>query len=339
MPSTGIVCGSRSVPKHEVEEQSRRIAGGLAAIDVRQGDCVAILMRNDIAFLTASYGAMMLGAYAVPINWHFAAEEIAYIFGDSGAKVLIGHADLLTLHGIAAASRIPVVCAETPPEIVAAYGIDPALLALPAGAIAFESWTAAQQPYAVPPLPQPQSMIYTSGTTGRPKGVRRQAPTADEQAKTEILRSLVYGIKPGVRALLPGPLYHSAPNSFGIQGGAPRRGFGADVALRRRRAAASHRAGADRYDLYGSNHVRPASQAAASGAPPLRRLVAALRDPCCRSLSCGRKESDDRMVGTRHIGVLRRYRVRTGDACIERRRVVQTRNRRQSHAGHGHAHP
>ena len=138
MPSTGIVCGSRSVPKHEVEEQSRRIAGGLAAIDVRQGDCVAILMRNDIAFLTASYGAMMLGAYAVPINWHFAAEEIAYIFGDSGAKVLIGHADLLTLHGIAAASRIPVVCAETPPEIVAAYGIDPALLALPAGAIAFE---------------------------------------------------------------------------------------------------------------------------------------------------------------------------------------------------------
>jgi len=219
MPSTGIVCGSRSVPKHEVEEQSRRIAGGLAAIDVRQGDCVAILMRNDIAFLTASYGAMMLGAYAVPINWHFAAEEIAYIFGDSGAKVLIGHADLLTLHGIAAASRIPVVCAETPPEIVAAYGIDPALLALPAGAIAFESWTAAQQPYAGPPLPQPQSMIYTSGTTGRPKGVRRQAPTADEQAKTEILRSLVYGIKPGVRALLPGPLYHSAPNSFGIRAG------------------------------------------------------------------------------------------------------------------------
>ena len=219
MPSTGIVCGARSLPKHEVEEQSRRIASGLAAFGVRQGDCLAILMRNDIAFLAASYGAMMLGAYAVPINWHFAAEEIAYILGDSGAKVLIGHADLLTLHGFAAASRIPVVCAETPPEIVATYRIDPALLAMPAGAIVFESWTAAQQPYAGPPLPQPQSMIYTSGITGRPKGVRRQAPTADEQAKTEILRSLVYGIKPGVRALLPGPLYHSAPNSFGIRAG------------------------------------------------------------------------------------------------------------------------
>ena len=36
MPSTGIVCGARSLPKHEVEEQSRRIARGLAAFGVRQ---------------------------------------------------------------------------------------------------------------------------------------------------------------------------------------------------------------------------------------------------------------------------------------------------------------
>ncbi|HML08588.1 MAG TPA: acyl-CoA synthetase [Xanthobacteraceae bacterium] len=219
MVSTGIVCGARTASKAEIEEQSRRIAGGLAAFGVRQGDCVALLMRNDIAFLTASYGAMMLGAYAVPINWHFAAEEIAYILSDSDAKALIGHADLLTLHGLAKEPRIPVLCAETPPEIVAAHRVDPALVATPAGALPFESWISAQQPYAGAPLPQPQSMIYTSGTTGRPKGVRRKAPTAEEHAKTEALRSLVYGIKPGVRVLLPGPLYHSAPNSFGIRAG------------------------------------------------------------------------------------------------------------------------
>jgi long-chain acyl-CoA synthetase len=28
---------------------------------------------------------------------------------------------------------------------------------------------------------------------------------------------LIYGLRPGARALLPGPLYHSAPNSFGIR--------------------------------------------------------------------------------------------------------------------------
>jgi acyl-CoA synthetase (AMP-forming)/AMP-acid ligase II len=52
-------------------------------------------MRNDIAFLEASYAAMMLGAYAVPINWHFKGEEVAYVLADSGSRVLVGHTDLL----------------------------------------------------------------------------------------------------------------------------------------------------------------------------------------------------------------------------------------------------
>ena len=30
---------------------------------------------------------------------------------------------------------------------------------------------------------------------------------------------MIYGLRPGVRALLPGPLYHSAPNSFGLRAG------------------------------------------------------------------------------------------------------------------------
>ena len=33
------------------------------------------------------------------------------------------------------------------------------------------------------------------------------------------MRAMIYGLKPGARALLPGPLYHSAPNSFGLRAG------------------------------------------------------------------------------------------------------------------------
>ena len=62
-------------------------------------------------------------------------------------------------------------------------------------------------------------MIYTSGTTGHPKGVRRNAPTSEQTIAAERLRALIYGLKPSVRALLPGPLYHSAPNSFGLRSG------------------------------------------------------------------------------------------------------------------------
>ena len=60
-------------------------------------------------------------------------------------------------------------------------------------------------------------MIYTSGTTGRPKGVRRNAPSADEQRKTEECVRRRLGVKPGVRALLPGPLYHISPNAFAVR--------------------------------------------------------------------------------------------------------------------------
>src|SRR6266849_3905362 len=55
-------------------------------------------MRNDIAFIEAAYAAMRLGAYAVPVNWHFKPEEVNYVLKDSGTSVLIGHAD--KLHGL-----------------------------------------------------------------------------------------------------------------------------------------------------------------------------------------------------------------------------------------------
>ncbi|MBX9699363.1 MAG: AMP-binding protein, partial [Acetobacteraceae bacterium] len=58
--------------------------------------------------------------------------------------------------------------------------------------------------------------IYTSGTTGQPKGVKRAPPTPEQAAARAASRRLIYGVEPGIRALLPGPLYHSAPNSFGL---------------------------------------------------------------------------------------------------------------------------
>ena len=214
---TGIVSGNRIRSRQEFGVRVRRIATGLRAFGVGPGDSVAILMRNDIAFLETSFAAMTLGAYAVPINWHFKAEEVSYVVTDCGAKVLVGHADLLSATAASAAADLPIVWLATPPEVVAAYRIAPERAAVPARAVDFETWLAAQQPYEGPPVPQPQSMIYTSGTTGHPKGVRRKAPTAHENEVNDRLRSLVYGVMEGVRCLLPGPLYHSAPNSFGLR--------------------------------------------------------------------------------------------------------------------------
>ncbi|MBR0694579.1 acyl-CoA synthetase [Bradyrhizobium lablabi] len=213
----GIISGERRRDHAEVAERADRVAGGLDRLGVRPGDSVCMLMRNDIAFIEAAYAAMRLGAYGVPINWHFKPEEVNYVLTDSGTRVLIAHADLLHPLRDAIPPGVTVLSVPTPPEILASYEINPDHLAMPEFAIDFEAWLKQHPRYDGPAVPQPQNMIYTSGTTGHPKGVRRFAPTPEQVANAEAMRALIYGLKPGARAILPGPLYHSAPNSFGLR--------------------------------------------------------------------------------------------------------------------------
>src|SRR5258706_6219655 len=215
----GIISGNSKRSHAAVADRADRIAGGLQRLGVKQGDSVCILMRNDIAFIEAAYAAMRLGAYAVPINWHFKPEEINYVLKDSGTSVLIGHADMLHQLREAIPAGVTVLSAPTPPEVLASYKIDSDHLATPDFAVDVESWLEPQRPYDGPALPQPSNMIYPSGTTGHPKGVRRNAPTPEQTASAERMRAMIYGLKPGARVLLPGPLYHSAPNSFGLRSG------------------------------------------------------------------------------------------------------------------------
>src|SRR5690348_15110260 len=215
----GIISGECRRGHAEVAGRVARIAGGLHELGVKQGDSVCILMRNDIVFIETAYAAMRLGAYGVPVNWHFKPEEINFILRDSGTSVLVGHADLLHQLREAIPAGVTVLSVPTPPEILQSYKVDPDLTARPDFALDFESWLTRQSPYDGPAVPQPSNMIYTSGTTGNPKGVRRNAPTPEQTAAAEAMRSLIYGLKPGARALLPGPLYHSAPNSFGLRSG------------------------------------------------------------------------------------------------------------------------
>jgi long-chain acyl-CoA synthetase len=217
--ASGIISGSRHIDRRDLAAQAQRMAGGLRALGVGQGDCVAILMRNDIPYLVASYGAIALGAFAVPINWHFKPDEVGYILRDSGAKVIVAHADLFRAVKGVIPDGLPVLAVETPPEIIAAYGINPADARTPEGAEEFEAWLAAQAPYDSPPQAPTVSMIYTSGTTGHPKGVKRQAMTPEEDKATDAIRNLVFGMQPGCRTAVTGPLYHSAPNAFGLRAG------------------------------------------------------------------------------------------------------------------------
>ena len=202
-PATELVSGARRIGGAALDERVRRAAAGLAALGVARGDCVAILMRNDIPFIETAYAAQALGAYSVPVNWHFKAEEIVFILGDCGARVLVGHADLIAPVAAALPKGVAVIAVATPPEVASAYGIAPVPPSAVPGARDYEAWLASHAPHRGEMPSPPLTMFYTSGTTGHPKGVRRPAPTPAQMGAAERLRRDVFGITPGIRCAVP----------------------------------------------------------------------------------------------------------------------------------------
>jgi len=89
-----VRCGGRFTTHPDLFDRALRATRALSELGVGAGDRVALLLRNSIEFLEASIATAPLGASAVPINWHWRGDEIAHVLRDSGAKVLVVHADL-----------------------------------------------------------------------------------------------------------------------------------------------------------------------------------------------------------------------------------------------------
>jgi len=214
----GIQSGARFRGWAEIAQRAARAAGALHAAGVGEDDSVALMLRNDFATFETNMAAAQTGAYAVPVNWHFTAEEAGYILADCGAKVLVVHSDLLAAirAGIPAGVRVLVV--PTPPEIGEAYGVPESARTVPAGAELWDDFVAAGTPLAGPPKPSRGSMIYTSGTTGRPKGVRRRPSSPEQQQALAQSAASFWGLAPdpATVVLMNGPMYHSAPAAYGM---------------------------------------------------------------------------------------------------------------------------
>jgi long-chain acyl-CoA synthetase len=143
---------------------------------------------------------------------------VRFIIEDARAKVLVAHADLLRDVENAVPDDVTVRVVPTPPDIGEAYGIDRDRWAAPNGATSWSPWIEsfdAVERSLGDPL---TTMIYTSGTTGRPKGVRRlplnQGDPDTIALAAQTLRTL--GLMPGMRTVVTGPLYHTAPNAYSL---------------------------------------------------------------------------------------------------------------------------
>ncbi|HKQ76080.1 MAG TPA: acyl-CoA synthetase [Blastocatellia bacterium] len=213
-----ILSGARELSQSQLLENIARAAAGFSAMGIGPGDTVAIMLRNDFPFFEASMAANFVGAHAVPINWHFQADEAGYILRDSGAKALVAHADLLPQVEASIPPGLQVFVAPTPPEIRAAYDIAPEQCSPPKASQEWNEWLAQHRPRELGPPPPPSSMIYTSGTTGNPKGVRREPWTKKSAAKLAEMVAVAFGFVAGqeYRTVVTGPMYHAAPNTYGL---------------------------------------------------------------------------------------------------------------------------
>ena len=104
-----------------IAERAARGVSALAALGIGEGDVVAIMLRNEVAFLEAALIARQAGCYSCPINWHYKADEAGYILRDCGAKALIVHADLLSQIEGGIPAGVHVIVVEPPAELRAAF--------------------------------------------------------------------------------------------------------------------------------------------------------------------------------------------------------------------------
>lgn len=199
--TAALICGALERSPEETDARAARLAGGLATLGIKDGDVVAVMLRNGPAYVDIIQGCRIAGAYYCQINWHFKSAEAGFILADCGASVLFIQQDLL--EGISTAIPVHV-------NVIA---VDSETTGVPD----FETWLMAQPAYAGAERTPRGHMAYTSGTTGQPKGVRRVPLSTEQQVLSAQVTKDVLGIYPGVRSLISAPLYHSAPSSFAQQ--------------------------------------------------------------------------------------------------------------------------
>ncbi|GAA2906362.1 acyl-CoA synthetase [Streptosporangium fragile] len=181
-PGRVAVIADGTVTYGELHERVNQVSHGLLACGTRPGDAVVTVLPNGVDAITMMLATYQIGAYHVPVNWHYTAEEIGYIIADCDARA--------------------VVATERYGDAVPGGFTEPGTLAGGRPATPPEGRRAGSM------------MLYTSGTTGKPKGVRRRLIELSPEGLYPILMRKSwrhFRLPPDGVHLLLSQLYHSAP--------------------------------------------------------------------------------------------------------------------------------
>jgi fatty-acyl-CoA synthase len=178
----------------QLQDRIDRLANGLRASGVCQGDRVGFLGYNQPAFLESLFAAARLGAIFVPLNFRLSGPELGYMIGDAGVHTLIVD---VPHRPVIDAIRHDLPCRRFFSADQPAEGWPSIQALIEAHAPIRTAIAVAEDDTAV--------IMYSSGTTGRPKGAML---THGNIWWNNINVLLTYDLREDDVSLLIAPLFH-----------------------------------------------------------------------------------------------------------------------------------
>jgi fatty-acyl-CoA synthase len=209
-----VITDERSVSYAETDAWASELADGLAALGVRPGDRVGMLMANYLEFVPAKFAIARAGAVAIPFNYLYRQAEFGYVLRQSRCNVLITMTSFGGLDYPAMLDAIAPGWAAGPtselPDLRQVVLLDTGTPAREGvldvtglAELGRRNRGAADATSVTPDTPG--DILYTSGTTGLPKGV---VVTHDAVLRTSYGSALTRAYADGRRILFSLPCYH-----------------------------------------------------------------------------------------------------------------------------------
>jgi acyl-CoA synthetase (AMP-forming)/AMP-acid ligase II len=183
-------------------DRIHQVSGALLAEGIKRGDVVAFVDKNTPACLEVTLGASAIGAINTVVNWRLAPEELAYVLGDSAARIVfVGPESKAVVEGIR--DKLPNL-----ERMVTVGGANDEYEALLSAATP----TGQQKDVRTE---DPAFLIYTSGTTGFPKGamISHEAAVAHSESV-----AAVFQFQDGDHNLVAMPMFHVGGTSYALLG-------------------------------------------------------------------------------------------------------------------------
>ncbi|HET9986429.1 MAG TPA: amino acid adenylation domain-containing protein, partial [Longimicrobiales bacterium] len=168
--AVALELGEASVSYAELDARAGALAARLRGLGVGPGDLVPLCAERSLEMVVALLATLKAGAAYVPLDAAYPTERLAFMLGDTGARLVL------------AQSRLAPMLRGVLDEVANAGGAPPAVVYLGEGGEVEPAPARPVEAGAEPGVATagaahraaaacPAYVMYTSGSTGRPKGV------------------------------------------------------------------------------------------------------------------------------------------------------------------------